>query len=60
MDPGSLLHTWMDGHNLNFKFQEDLKGKLEKISNKTFLNIDTCARHKVHISPKKAISKLLE
>ena len=48
----------MDGPNVNLKFQEDLKGKFEENSNKTFLDIDTCTLHKVHTSFKKGISRL--
>ena len=57
-DPDYLLHMGMGGSNVNLKFQEDLKGKFEENSNKTFLDIDTCTLHKVHTSFKKGISKL--
>ena len=43
---------------MNFKFQEDVKGKSEENSNKTFLEIDTWTLRKVHTSFKKGISKL--
>ena len=57
-DPDYLLYIGMDDPNVNFKFQEDLKGKFEEISNKTFLYIDTYALHKVYPSFKKGIWKL--
>ena len=47
----------MNGPNVNLKFEEDLKGKFEENSYKTFLDIDTCTLHKVHTSFKKGISK---
>ena len=52
-DPDYLFYIGMDGPNVNLKFQEDLKGKFEEDSNKTFLDIDTCTLHKVHTSFKK-------
>ena len=49
-DPDYSLHIGMDGPNVNPKFQEDLKGKFQENSNKTFLDIDSCTLHKVHTS----------
>ena len=57
-DPDYLFHIGMDGPNVNLKFQEDLKGKFEENSNKTFLDINTRTLHKVHTPFKKGISKL--
>ena len=57
-DPEFLLHIVMDGPNGNLKFQEDLKGKFKETWNKTVLDMDTCAVHKVYTSFKKAIFKL--
>ena len=54
-DPEFLLHTGMDGPNVNLKFHEDLKGKFRQTWNKTVLDMDTSAVHKVYTSFKKAI-----
>ena len=44
-DPIYLLHIGVDGPNVNLKFQEDLIGKFEETSSKTFL--DTWHLHTV-------------
>ena len=51
--PDYLLQIGMDGSNVNLKFQEDLKGKFDDTSNKTFLDIDID-----YASSKKGNSKL--
>ena len=57
-DSDYLLHTGIDGPNVNLKLQEDLKRKFDETSNKIFLDTDTSTLHKVHTSSKNGFSKL--
>ena len=40
-----LLHSGMDGHNVNLKFQENSRKHFEKATGQKFLDIDTCTLH---------------